>query len=110
MALHYLNSDVYSNGVIELNYFDADTGNLVVHTKYDATQLMERQKQKRNSGFNGYTNSRDFREIAEIDDVTIYKLLVEHNIDVNKKEDMPRLKKWLKERDNKGFLSVDGSI
>lgn len=108
----YLIEEEYNpkTGVIEKIYHDPETDTLTVNTSVDVTKLLEKNNQERLSSNNGFTQSRDFRKIAELDMATVHRLLIEHNIDVNKPEDMPRLKQWLRDRDNRNFTTVEGKF
>lgn len=108
MALHFLESQLSAGGVDEY-YYDDETGNLIVHSFTNNTALMEKNKISRDNT-NGFNKTKTMREIADIDLVTCHRLLVEHNIDVNNPEDMPRLKAWLRERDNRGFVTCSGKF
>ena len=106
MALQLIDRDINANGSVDNYFYDAERDAIVVNTECNVTALLDKNNQERNDGSNGYTASRDLRKIAEIDAVTILRLLTDFNIDVYNKEDMPRLKKWLRDRDNRGFTTV----
>lgn len=97
-----------TSGVNEHTFFDSGTGNIHTRSIVDLTNLFDKNQYEKNHGNNGFTKEGDMRKIAEIDMVTVMRLKTEFNIDVYKNEDMPRLKKWLKE--NNKFMTVTGGI
>lgn len=103
-----LGTEISHDGIIEKSYFDDVTGNIHTRHSVDLTNLFEQNKYERINGNNGFTKERDMRKIAELDMVTVMRLKNEFNIDVFNNDDMPRLKKWLKEHRN--FMTVDGGI
>lgn len=108
MAYELIDRDIHANGVIDNYFYDADIESLVVHTTYETDALMDANTAARNDGSNGFNKARDCRKIAELDPVTIHKLLVEENIDVFNPADNQRLLAWLRNRDNRGFTTVSG--
>ncbi len=92
-------------------FYNSDTGMMYENKVADLTTLMDHNAILRNNT-NGFSHDKDrsFRHIAEIDMVTVQKLLLEHNIDVFNKDDMPRLKQWLRDRDNRGFVVCSGKF
>lgn len=109
MSVTLMDTELAWDGTINRYFYDDETDALIVNSTFQNTNLLiEQNKQARNYGNNGFNKSRSMRKIAELDPVTIHKLLVEHHIDVYNQEDMPRLKKWLRDRDNRAFVTVDG--
>lgn len=108
MALSFMEREITPEGTIHDYYYDTDRDGVVVNSSYNVDKLFEQNLQSRNSGTNGFNKERDVRKIAELDSVTIHKLLVEHNIDVFNKDDMPALKKWLRQSENSKFRTVHG--
>ncbi|MGJ0430871.1 hypothetical protein [Methylobacter sp.] len=105
-----LDRTVNQDGVIEEAHYDYSTGILHLRNAVDLSGLMEHNLQLRNSENNGFTRDRGLRHIAELDMVTVEKLLTEHGIDVFNPEHMPRLKMWLRDRDNRGFVTCSGKF
>ena len=101
-----LGSSITKDGIITHNFTDGER--IYERNVLDITSLLEENKRKRNESNNGFTDDRGLRHIAELDMVTVHKLKVEHNIDVFNNDDMPRLKKWLKE--HPAFMTVNGGI
>ena len=100
--MKYLGRELNNEGMFVDSYYD----NGVIHerTSADISSLLEHNKYLRNNT-DGFTKERDMRHIAELDMITVAKLKAEHNIDVFNNDDMPRLKKWLKE--NSAFMTVN---
>jgi hypothetical protein len=96
------------DGIITKTYYDPSTETFTDRMSTDLTDLMERNKYERNNSNNGFTKEGDMRKIAELDMLTVYRLKSEFNIDVFNNDDMPRLKRWLK--DNRGFTTVNGGF
>lgn len=96
-------NSINGDGVLTQHYIDS---NGVMHERMtaDISNLLKQNKLKRDYT-DGYTDSRDMRQLAELDMLTVFKLKSEHNIDVWNPDDMPRLKKWLKE--NPAFMTVN---
>lgn len=105
--MRHLGREYNHGGVIEDNYSD---GNGIIHVRQqvDLSNLFESNNDDKKYGNNGFTKEGDMRKIAEIDMLTVYKLKTELNIDVFNNDDLPRLKKWLKE--NNKFMTVNGGI
>ena len=101
-----ISRSINADGVIEEQHLL--DGKLHVSRKADISDLLERNKAERNQSNNGFTKEGDMRKIAELDMLTVYKLKEDYNIDVFNNDDMPRLKKWLKE--NKAFATVNGGF
>ncbi|WAK01867.1 hypothetical protein [Methylobacter sp. YRD-M1] len=110
MAFELFDTEYTPDGTINQYFYDEDQDVMVINTISDITGLLERNKQIRNNGSNGFNKTRTARLIADIDATTYHRLLVEHHIDVLNKEDRPRLKKWLRDRDNRAFTTVDGKF
>lgn len=99
-----------NTGVLETTALE--DGKLVNHLQADITSLIEKNQQAYNSGNNGFTKERNMRQLAELDMVTVQRLLVEHGIDVFSPDPdhMKRLKKWLKDPANKHFRTAHGQF
>jgi hypothetical protein len=89
-------------------------GKLIDHVSADITALIEKNKYKQNneSSLLSLSNSQgaNYKQVAELDMVTVHRLLSEYNIDVFNPDHMPRLKKWLNLSDNKFFKTTNGRI
>ena len=112
MALKHLETTFNrQTGVGEELYYDADTDLFYENKIVDISGLMANNQILRNNT-NGFSHDkeRSMRHIAELDMVTVSKLKLEHNIDVFNKDDMPRLKQWLRDRDNRGFVTCSGKF
>jgi hypothetical protein len=110
MAYELLGTEFNPLGYVEMTYYDDDTKKLTVITKSDVSTLMDKQKEKRNSGVNGWSESRDFREVMEVDFVTLEWLKQTKGLDYMNPDHGKAIKKFFTQRDYKNFLSVDGKV
>jgi hypothetical protein len=110
MSYELLDTDRNWNGSVDYYYWDPDTGEVVVHTAFEADRLLDQNKALRNSGTNGFSSSRDGRQIAEIDPVSYLRFRKEMHVDENPKDEMKLLKVWLRRPENAHFRTVDGGI
>jgi len=103
-----MGTTINDDGIITKTYYDQSTATFTDSMSVDLKDLMVRNQYERNSSSNGFTKEGDMRKIAELDMLTVHKLKSEFNIDVFNNDDMPRLKRWLK--DNRGFMTVNGGF
>lgn len=104
--MKHMGTTVNAEGIVTKSYYD--NGLIRERSFADISDLLERNLYERNNSNNGFTKEGDMRKIAELDMLTVHRLKTEFNIDVFNNEDMPRLKKWLK--DNRAFMTVNGGI
>jgi hypothetical protein len=98
-------------GAVKSTYASED-GTVTQRSVIDLSHLLDKNKEDRNAGNNGFSQSHNLRKIAEIDPVTQLKLLKDHNIDMCRwnEEDQKRFKKWLSQSENAYFRTYSGKI
>lgn len=90
-------------------YWDEDTGTMRVKRSWNLdTAVTELNKRMANDsiGFTYINNPHAFHRIANIDNVTITRLLREHNIDVfnlSDPENRKRFLRWLEDPENRAW-------
>lgn len=98
-------------GAVKSTHVSED-GTVTQSSVIDLSHLLDKNKDDRNAGTNGFSQSRNMRKIAEIDVVTQLKLLKDHNIDMSRwnEEDQKRFKQWLSQSENAYFRTYSGKI
>ena len=72
--------------------------------------VIDQNKIDQNDGTNGFSKERELRRIARIPAFLADKWKIELGIDINKKEDMPAIKKLLRSSDYQWLRTVSGNI
>lgn len=97
-------------GYLEEYFWDDEEDTITVKVSVDPEIFVENNKKLQNNGTNGFSKSRDLRHIATLDSVTIMKLKKEFDIDVFNRDDDAKLKKWLRNPENKYYRTCSGKI
>lgn len=100
----------YNSSTNSYETTQVEDGKIIISGKANIEWLIDQNKRKIDSGVNGFNQSGNIRQIAELDMDTVVRLKTEHGIDVWNPDHMDALKKWLRNPENKYFRTVHGKF
>jgi hypothetical protein len=101
--------DIQPDGVVEFFHFDEGTGRVAIEHVQDIAPVLEANKARASAG-DGFSASRELREIAEIPPVIALKWLNELGIDVFDRNHWPAVKRLLRDPDWRWLRTSPGRI
>jgi hypothetical protein len=101
--------EVQPDGVVELFHFDETTGQFAIEHVEDIGPALAANQARANAG-DGFSPSRELREIAEIPPVIALKWLNELGIDVFDRNHWPAVKRLLRDPDWRWLRTSPGRI
>jgi hypothetical protein len=101
--------EVQPDGIVEWLHVDELTGEIAIERCQDVEPVIEANKRAQTAG-DGFSSSRELREIAEIPlgVVELWKQL--YGVDVMNRDHMPAVKKLLRDPDWRHLRTSPGSI
>ncbi len=101
--------EVQPDGIVEWLHFDSATGAFAIERVQDVEPVLEANKAAANAG-DGYSPSRELREVAEIPMVVALKWKEERGIDVFNRDHWPAVKKLLRDPEWRYLRTSPGRI
>jgi hypothetical protein len=100
--------DVQPDGVVEWFHFDEGTGNFAIEAVQDVQPVLDANK-ARATGHDGFSPSRELREIAEIPAIIIVKWL-NQGINIFDRNDWPKVRQLIRDPDYRWLRTSPGWI
>jgi hypothetical protein len=101
--------EVQPDGIVEFFHFDDVTGEIAIQRLQDVEPVLDANKRAQTAG-DGFSPSRELREIAEIPlgVAELWRSVL--GVDVMNRDHWPRVKQLLRDRDWKWLRTSSGSI
>jgi hypothetical protein len=101
--------EVQPDGVVEWFHYDEETGAIAIEHVQDVEPLLAANRARAQDS-DGFSPSRELREIAEIPPVIVLKWLNELGIDLFDRNHWPAVKRLLRDPDWKWLRTSPGRI
>ena len=101
--------EVQPDGIVEWLHFDAATGAFAIERVQDVEPVLEANKAAASTG-DGYSPSRELRQVAEIPMVVALKWKEERGIDVFNRDHWQAVKKLLRDPEWRHLRTSPGRI
>ena len=101
--------EVQPDGIVEWLHFDAASGAFAIERVQDVEPVLEANKAAANAS-DGYSPSREMREVAEIPMVVALKWKEERGIDIFNRDHWPAVKQLLSDPEWRHLRTSSGRI
>ena len=101
--------EVQPDGIVEWLHFDAGSGAFAIERVQDVEPVLEANKAAANAG-DGYSASRELRQVAEIPMVVALRWKEERGIDLFNRDHWPAVKKLLRDPEWRHLRTSPGPI
>ena len=110
MTVSLLNKEIGVDGSLNEIFYDESTNKIITNTTMQLDNLFEYTKEKRNQGNNGFTKSREYRQIGEIPMTEYLNILKEFNIQPGDPDEPKHIRNWLRRPENAYFRTCTGKF